>query len=194
MENNPQVGIASGQHGLIPQRSLLLNLELLTENAEYLEGLSLWNAGVRNAKMLAGTGASIFRIDALKQVNGFDDRFSGVGEDVDVALRIVEAGWQMGWHSSVFYETHGGLGTSKELWNKYFWRGYNSWISYTINKNRYFSLARMSPLGSVVGGILRAIKAYKHTHMKRSFLIPLHFTFKMLAWFTGFIKGQTSIH
>ena len=188
MKKNPQVGIATGVPWFLPTSSLVLSLEIITQYADYIDAATKPRNWIKKTRKLPGTGGAIYRFDALKQVNGFDERLN-IGEDIDAASRIVNAGWQIGWNLSKFYERHGGLSTIQQLWKRFFAKGYGCQTLYMKNKY-YFSLTRISPLGSLIGGVVYAIEAYKETHMKKSFLIPLHFTFKMLAWFTGFVKNQ----
>lgn len=188
MKKNPQFGIAIGLPWILPEWSMVLSLEILTVVVSNKQATKPRNL-IWKTEKLPGIGASIFRTDALKKVNGFDERLNSVGEDIDIAYRIVKAGWQIGWDSSVFYETHGGMSTLAQLWKKYFMSGYGLQKVYLRNRN-YFSLVRISPIGSLIAGVLYATAAYKSTYMKMSFLIPFHFTFKMLAWFAGFMQSQ----
>ena len=40
-----------------------------------------------------GTDGTIFRLEALRQVEGFDKNIRGAAEDTDVILRIRKEGW-----------------------------------------------------------------------------------------------------
>jgi GT2 family glycosyltransferase len=138
---------------------------------------------------LIGTGGSTFRVKALKQVKGFDERIKGAGEDIDLVLRIKKAGWVIRPNSAELYELHGGLSKPKDLWKKYFWYGYG--CQRTIRQTREaFSIPRMSPIAGLVAGVFYSFPAYRFLHQKQVFLLPFHFGLKLTAWTFGFMKGQ----
>jgi glycosyltransferase involved in cell wall biosynthesis len=187
MEKHPSVGITSGSLGLVPG-NLVLNLELVPTivNTTVLENHRnfIWKT-----ERLPGTGASIFRVEALRQVGGFDERLKGVGEDQDAARRIKTAGWLIRINNSHFIELHNGMSSIGHLWKKYLWYGYGGYMTYRLNR-RVFSLPRMSPMGGLVIGFFYSLLAYKLLHQKKVFLLPIHFGIKMTAWMVGFMKGQ----
>jgi glycosyltransferase involved in cell wall biosynthesis len=187
MEQNSKVGITAGILGILPG-NIFLNLELIPAIIDHVHYEKPRNF-VWKTEKLPGTGGSIFRVKALKQVNGFDNHLIGVGEDQDVARRIKDAGWLIRLNDAVFYERHGGMSTLRDLWNRYFWYGYGNQSLYRKNR-RLFSLPRMSPPAGFITGFFYSLIAYKLVHQKMVFLLPLHFAFKMTAWSLGFIKGQ----
>ena len=192
MNKHPQVGIAIGFPWILPSWSLVLSLEILANYVEYIQASRPRNLLWKTTR-LPGTGGAIVRMDAMRQIKGFDDKITGVGEDQEVVLRMIAIGWQIGWVNSHYYETYGGMATPRQLWEKYFWRGQGSQIIYLKNKSM-FSLVRISPIGSMIAGVMYAIESYKYTCLKKSFLIPLHFFFKKMAWFAGFVQGQIQRH
>lgn len=187
MEQNSKVGITAGILGILPG-NIFLNLELVPAIIDHI-CYEKPRSFVWKTEKLPGTGGSIFRVKALKQVNGFDDHLIGVGEDQDVARRIKDAGWLIRLNNTVFYERHGGMSTLRDLWNRYFWYGYGNQSLYRKNR-RLFSLPRMSPPAGFITGFYYSLIAYKLVHQKMVFLLPLHFAFKMTAWSLGFVKGQ----
>jgi len=187
MGQNSKVGITAGILG-IPPGNIFLNLELIPAIIDHI-CYEKPRSFVWKTEKLPGTGGSIFRVKALKQVNGFDDHLIGVGEDQDVARRIKDAGWLIRLNDAVFYERHGGMSTLRDLWNRYFWYGYGNQSLYRKNR-RLFSLPRMSPPAGFITGFFYSLIAYKLVHKKMVFLLPLHFAFKMTAWSLGFVKGQ----
>lgn len=187
MEQNSKVGITAGILGFFPGNTFL-NLELIPAIIDHIN-YEKPRSFVWKTEKLPGTGGSIFRVEALKQVNGFDNHLTGVGEDQDIARRIKDAGWLIRLNDAVFYERHGGMSTLTDLWNKYFWYGYGNQSLYRKNR-RLFSLPRMSPPAGFITGFFYSLIAYKLVHQKKVFLLPLHFAFKMTAWSLGFIKGQ----
>ncbi|MEM2143741.1 MAG: glycosyltransferase [Candidatus Jordarchaeaceae archaeon] len=187
MSKNPKVGISVGLVKLV-SKNYVLNLELIPAIITHLNYNKPKNLIWKTAK-LPGTGGAIFRVDALKQVNGFDERISGVGEDQDVAQRIKNAGWLILLNQEPFFELHGGMSTFQDLWKKYFWYGYGAYNIYKLKKPLY-SFIRMSPLAGILTGFLYSIAAYKLMHSKTVFLLPIHYSFKLTAWMFGFIKAQ----
>ncbi|MEM2144292.1 MAG: glycosyltransferase [Candidatus Jordarchaeaceae archaeon] len=187
MVKNPKVGITAGLVKLVC-KNLVLNLELMPTIIDHLNYNKpknfIWKTG-----KLPGTGGAIFRVEALKQVNGFDERISGVGEDQDVAYRIKNAGWLIFLNQEPFYELHGGMSTFQDLWKKYFWYGYGAYKIYKQNRI-LFSLPRMSPVAGILTGFFYSIEAYKRMHSEAVFLLPIHYSFKLTAWMFGFIKAQ----
>jgi len=188
MEKNPEVGITTGFTGFVPG-NLVLNLELtpyMVKHFMFNEPRSyLWRA-----RKLVGTGGATFRVEALRQVNGFSDKFKGAGEDIDAVIRILNSGWVIQVNDAVFYEFHNGLSTLGDLWKKYYWYGYHCEQLYHRSRDAY-SLARMNPPAGFIAGSLYSLKAYRLFGDKSLFLLPFHFCFKMTSWMFGFMKAQT---
>jgi glycosyltransferase involved in cell wall biosynthesis len=187
LEKHPEVGITSGIFKTVPG-NLILNLEVapfIVNQRSYGQPKSfIWKTD-----KLIGTGGSTFRVKALKQVKGFDERIKGAGEDIDLVLRIKKAGWVIRPNSAELYELHGGLSKPKDLWKKYFWYGYG--CQRTIRQTREaFSIPRMSPIAGLVAGVFYSFPAYRFLHQKQVFLLPFHFGLKLTAWTFGFMKGQ----
>jgi len=180
MEENPRVGIAGGRfapyHGS--------NLVEMLENIAYVAYSAKYG---KKAKNLPGTGGAIYRVEAIKEVGGFDQHITGSAEDIDAALRIKSAGWLVCRDVAVFYE--GVEKTWKELWDKYFWHGYGG--HFTFHKHRSdVKIYWMVPPITFLVGLMYSAVAYKLTHRKIFFLLPLHYTFKRIAWCLGFLKAH----
>ena len=173
MENNPKVGVAKAVYGIIPEANLVASLENMSFVAE-------------NSRYECGTGGSIYRTEALRQVGNFDERLRFAGEDHDAAFKISAAGWLLRRSPAVFYEYP--RTTWRNLWTKYFHWGYGLHDACQKNQN-LLVLYEMTPLAGFVGGLRRASIAYKLTHKKRIFLLPLQFVFKLNAWCLGYLKG-----
>ena len=173
MENNPEVGVAKAAYGLIPEANLVASLENMSFVAE-------------NSRYECGTGGSIYRTDALLQAGNFDERLRFAGEDHDAAFKINAAGWLLQRSPAVFYEKP--RTSWRNLWLKYFHWGYGLYDACQTNPN-LLVLYEMTPLAGFVGGLKRASIAYKLTHKKRTFLLPLQFVFKLSAWCLGYLKG-----
>jgi glycosyltransferase involved in cell wall biosynthesis len=187
MEKKPDVGITAGLVSTV-QRNLVLNLELIPAIIEHLnfekpKGF-LWKT-----EKMPGTGGATFRVKALKQVGGFDEKITGVGEDQEIAYRIKNAGWSIRLNDARLYELHGGLSTFRDLWKRYRWYGYGCEKIYRQNR-KIFSLPRMSPVAGILTGFFYSLIAYKLIRQKRVFLLPVHYGLKMTAWLIGFISSQ----
>ena len=180
MEQNPKVGIAKAKYGMLARENIVAALE----NIPFMVDDS--RDGTVNPK-LPGTGGSIYRVEAVKEVNGFDSRMKGVGEDQDAAYRVKEAGWSLCKGPAVFFERREQ--TWKGLWDRYFWYGYGDYHLYRKNRS-IFSLHKMVPPAGFFAGLLYSLIAYRLTRRKVVFLLPFHYAFKMVAWCLGFAKGH----
>jgi glycosyltransferase involved in cell wall biosynthesis len=188
MEKNPDVGITAGVVGLVPG-NLVLNLDLLPSIVNHVlfdrPPSFIWKT-----RKVRGTGGATYRTKALRQVNGFNSQFKGAGEDIDVITRIRNLGWLIKLNDSVLYEFHNGMTTFADLWRKYYWYGYGCQQLYVQNRDA-FSLLRMTPIPSLLAGLLFSSEAYKLFHKKWIFLLPIHYSFKMVSWIFGFMRHQT---
>jgi glycosyltransferase involved in cell wall biosynthesis len=181
MEKNPKVGIGKARYEVIREEKLVATLENIPFMIHDLRNKSL-------SSKLPGTGGSIFRVKAIHQIGGFDERLDGVGEDQDAAFRIKDAGWRIERTSAFFFEMREQ--SWRELWYKYFRYGYGNYKLYRKNRE-VFKPIRMTPLAGFIAGILLSVDAYR-LNRRKTFLVllPFHFTFKMIAWCLGFLKGQ----
>jgi len=176
MEQHPSIGIAVGSFDIRPED----NWVAVLENIGYVIDSSRHQG--RSTSKLLGTEASIFRVEAIRQVGGFDCNIKGAQEDMDIAYRIRAAGWQLYITNAVFYEIQ--KRTWKALWNQHFWYGYGLHFMQHKNKGRNLFLDRS------VDRIPLSCLAYKLTHRKVVFLLPLNFIFKKTALLFGFLKAH----
>jgi len=186
MEQHPEAGIAKATHGMMPKQGLVATLEDIAYMVED------YKFGGQVEEKLPGTGGSIYRRNALEQVCGFDENIKGVGEDLDAAYRIKEAGWLIFRRTpAIFYEKR--KKTWKELWKQYYWYGNSVQYWYGPHAqyppDRIVALHKMIPLAGFLTGLLYCSSAYRLSYTKVTFLLPLHFGFKTAAWFLGFIAG-----
>jgi glycosyltransferase involved in cell wall biosynthesis len=187
MEKNPNVGITAGVFDLVPG-NLVLNLELMPHIVNHVM-FDRPRSFIWKTKKVFGTGGTTFRAKALRQVNGFDNRFKGTGEDQNVAIRIRNLGWLIQVNDAVFYELHNGMSTFMDLWKKYYWYGYGDQTLYVENRDA-FSLPRMSPPAGFITGVVLSSDAYRLRPQKSMLLLPFHYCFKTIAWMLGFIDSQ----
>jgi len=182
MEKNQNVGIAKSKHGML-SGSLVAKLE----NLPYVV-LDYKNNGAVKPGLL-GTGGAIYRTEAIRQIGGFNESIKSVGEDQDAARRIFKKGWLFGRTNTYFYERR--RETWKALWDEYFWWGLG--MHQTLRENKDVAvLYKMNLLFGLFSGIIYSIDAYKLTHQKICFLLPLQFIFKIVAWWTGYFKSLLS--
>ncbi|MFX1537635.1 MAG: glycosyltransferase, partial [Promethearchaeota archaeon] len=154
------------------------------EDIEFL--LSTMFEGKTTSKSL-GTSGCIYRAKAIKEVGGFDPYIIGVGEDMDAENRIRQKGWLLYITSALFYETR--RQTWKSLWKEYYWHGQGG--NRLFRKSwRVFKLHKMLPPVALFDELLLVPKAYKVSRKKSVLLLPLHYTFKRIAWIFGFIKSE----
>ena len=177
MEQNPHVGIVKGRYGFTKESSLvafLENLDFLTAFDEVKDFL------------LASLGASgsIYRVNTIKQIGGFDENITGAGEDTDVEYRIRAAGWKLCIGPAIFYERR--RKTWKALWEEYFWHGKGGFQLYKKNANIIVTW-KIFPLTLLFKKFIQVKRAYKMTHYKGVFMLPVHYIFKRIAWFFGFL-------
>lgn len=182
MEQNPKIGIAKARYGILDEENLVGFLE----NIGYVAVDHMF--GGKMTSRALGTGGSIYRVEAIRQVKGFDASIKGAGEDMDAECRIRRSGWFLFLGSpAVFYERR--RKSLKSLWDEGFWHGYGE--DFTLRKNRkVFALLEMTPMAGLVAGTWYSTNAYKLVRKKIVFLLPLQYSFKRIAWCVGFIKGQ----
>jgi len=172
MEQNPHVGIAGARYRYISKEGKLVNdLQSLLCRAESTD---------------AWMGSNISRIEALRQVGGFDKRIKGACEDIDIIARIKAADWLVSINQEAkFY--HNCRDTWRDLWNEQKWFGYGG---HYISHKHKFVLWRRVPPASFMSGLMLALKVYKLTYQKKSFLLPSQSVFQSIAWCLGFIKSH----
>jgi len=180
MEQNSKVGVAKAKYGIMAGGSMV---EVL-ENAPFviLDSIN----GSLDSK-LPGTGGAIYRVEAIRQAGGFDEKLKGTGEDQDAAFRIKNLGWLIKRSPAIFYERRSR--TWRMIWKKWIWYGFGDYDLYCKNRS-IFSLFKMNPLAGFVNGLLQVAPAYKLIRKKFVFLLPFHMSLEMTAWCLGFIKKQ----
>ncbi len=180
MNAYPFVGIGKGKYSMNRKDNLVAALE----NMEFL--INFHDEGETDSKFL-GTSGCIYRTQAIKDAGGFDENFRGVGEDMDAEYRVRRRGWKLYVTNAVFYEKR--RQTWRSLWDEYFWHGYG-WQS-LLSKNRdMVNFSKLLPPVAVIAEIARVPKAYKLTCQKAAVLLPVHYVFKRVAWFLGFMKSR----
>ena len=182
MDVAPEIGIARGVVGLYSGSNPVSTLENMNELV-----FSHKYAGKSTIK-LPGTSGSIYRVDATKYVGGFDENIQGACEDVDVAYRILASGWLIYITRAKFfidYNKH-----IIDVLNKGYWYGYG--LHLFLHKHSELSdfSYKINPLAGLLEGTLISFVAYKITHKKIAFLLPIFFFIKRIGWSMGFVKAH----
>jgi glycosyltransferase involved in cell wall biosynthesis len=181
MEENPRVGIAKGSYGMYQANvvSTLENMEFVTTNSKQMRRMD------RNP---LGTGGSIYRVKALKNVGGFDSNIKGSGEDADAEYRIKRAGWSLDTNTAIFFEKR--RSSWQSLWKEYFWHGKGG--ASVLKGRSSTSIYKLLPPVAFFIESIRVVVAYKQTQRKVALLLPLHYAFKRTAWLAGVLQSLFS--
>lgn len=183
MDQNPRVGKARGKWKPLYETSLPATFE----NMGLIDYESRHTRPNRTATMLVGIGGSICRLEALLQVGGFDENIAGAGEDIDVAARMLKAGWLLRFSDAEFF--HKQKDTWKGLLKQSFWYGYGG--HYVSHRHKdLVSIWTMTPPVAFVSGVLSSFAAYKSMYRKICFMLPIVRFIKQAVWSLGFIKSH----
>jgi glycosyltransferase involved in cell wall biosynthesis len=185
MEKNPRIGIAKGKQALKIGSSLLATLEAYSRAAgrmlDYLSPKARYKS--------LGTGGAIYRKEIFEKIGKFDENLKGYGEDSDIEIRAKNAGFLLTTVNVNFsdFERHGL--TWKNLWEKYWLRGYYGYYFFHKHKS-LLKHYRMIPPAAFLAGIYASFKLYRLTGLKAVFLIPFLNIFKTTAWYIGFLTRE----
>jgi cellulose synthase/poly-beta-1,6-N-acetylglucosamine synthase-like glycosyltransferase len=183
MENNHSVAVAGGKYGLHMGQGIVADLENLVYAVDSIYG----EKGASKFGHLPGTEGAIYRVEAIRQAGGFDINIKGAAEDSELVYRLITKGWDVKVTNEFFVEsTRNSLFS---LWNQYFWYGYGGHFIFHKNADM-LTLWKMTPPAGFMAGLLRFSGAYMLTHRKMVFLLPLHYTFKRIAWLFGFFRAH----
>jgi len=185
MMRHPKVGIVKGKQALQPGSNMLATLEAYSRAVGRMVDYQSEKA---RSKSL-GTGGSIYRLEAIRQVGGFDRSLKGYCEDSDMEIRFRKKGWLLATTDAYFLDYERLKLTWKNLWSRYWLRGY--YTHYFLHKNKGFiKHCKMFPLAAFLLGFLHANKLFKMTYKKMVFFLPLQYLYKAIAWYFGFIKSH----
>jgi len=176
MESHNDVGIAAGSFGLNPDD----NWVSLIQNIGYVID-SERNNGKQTSRLI-GTEGSIMRTKAIRMAGGFDPKIKGAHEDTFLSYKIRSKGWKFFITKAKFYERQ--RVTWKDLWKQHVWYGYG--LHFVQHKNKGRNLFR----NKTNDRIFLSSLAYKLTHRKVVFLMPLNFVFKYTALVFGLMKAH----
>lgn len=182
MEKHPNVGIAKGFFGVSSRSNRVATLESMGPVV-----LSHKYAGKITTR-LPGAGGSVYRVKAAKQVGCFNESIQGAGEDTDIAFRMLTAGWQI-YITQVEFSAEFTASLEKAL-NKSFWYGYGDHFILHKHKELREILYKSTPLAGFLEGVLTFSAAYRLTHKKIVFLLPIYYFSKRIMWCFGFSKSH----
>lgn len=178
MEKNPKIAIAGGRFLGDPKDNLLACLENIEWKVmDYESGESETPVPIRHF-----CGGTIYRVDAIRTIGGFDENIKGACEDLEAEFRLCKAGWLLYFTTEVgFHDKR--RDTWKDIWKE------NSWYGYGMHyvSHRHGNLVRTS---SFVRDFRRCFTAYKLTRRKVVFLLPVLQVFKKIAGLSGFAKAH----
>jgi glycosyltransferase involved in cell wall biosynthesis len=175
VESHPQCAGARGIQEVSNKVGLLARLESLSLVLE------------RTSRHIYDTNGQIVRVQAVKQVGGFDTHIRGAGEDVDLVLRMERAGWKF----SVIEKTE--LYHTICPWRQFFQKRVRSGYGYHYRLHNRTVVKvlwdQMFPITLLVG-LNDARSAYRLTRQKASFLLPFWYCIRSIPWFIGFGKSH----
>jgi len=178
MELHPKVGAAKARYGFLKN----VNLVAMLENVRAFDLRP-------SSSKLVGTGGSIYRVEAIRQIGGFDGHIRGAGEDIDALIRMRESGWFLSTTQAKFYEKF--KDTWRSLWIQCYWWGYGAHYVHHKHKCAFPLFVRLPPVAFLLG-FLKFFLIYR-THRKiEYFLIPVHNMFKEAAWLLGFTRSHVN--
>jgi len=182
MNVTPEIGIARGVICLYSGSNYVSTLENMNEL------VFSYKYANKSTKKLPGTSGSIYRVEATRYVGGFDEKIRGACEDTDIAYRILTSGWQIYITRAKFFIDYNKR--LVDVLKKGYWYGYGLHLFlHKHSKIRDFSY-KISPFAGLLEGTLISFVAYKITHKKIAFLLPIFSFIKRVGWSIGFVKAH----
>lgn len=183
MEQNNSVAVAAGKCGLHQGQGIVADLE----NVVYAVDSIFEEKKTQKFGFLPGAGGAIYRVKAIIAVGGFDVEIRGAAEDTELDYRLIVSGWDLSKINAFFVESE--RSSLFSIWHEYFWYGRGGHFIYHKDVGA-LTLLKMTPPAGFIAGLMRCSHAYTLTHNKIMFLLPLHYTFKRIAWFIGFFNAH----
>ena len=178
MEKNPNLGAAQGVVFKTVSEATLFNI---------IEARNIITSDSMNRDI--GTGGSIFRLEALQSVGGFDCGIEGAAEDIDVTRRMKALGWTVTVNKLARQRKGHPPSTLKALWQKNFWYGYANHLVFHRYKNRQIITKYLPPI-VLIGGIKSSYMIYRIINTKKVFVFPIFHSYMTIAEFFGFISSH----
>ena len=178
MENRPHVGAAKAV-AVQPATTNIIGV---------IDNLNLVSSTLSNPETI-GTGGSIFRLKALKQVGGFDTEVRGAGEDLDVSKRISAAGWLLATNKSAKLHKACPPKNINQLWRRNFWYGYGNHFLFQKYRDVRIPKEYLLPF-FLWGGLKISCLIYRKNQDKKMLFFPSLYFFGEFAQIMGFILGN----
>jgi glycosyltransferase involved in cell wall biosynthesis len=185
MEKNPNVCVATGTFVRLknPNESLPAALESI----EKYVGSNTFNSE-KSAHGLPPNDTSVYRVEALKQVGGFDTNIRGASEDEDVINRMRGMGWAVTVNGRAKYYAF-PKATWQGMWKEQSWFGHGQHYLGHKNEAYHFQIHHI-PFIRFLVGFREGSKAYRLTSEKKVFLLPFAGVFFTMAWWYGYLQAH----
>lgn len=185
MEKNPQAGVATGKY-TYREGTYKTLISFIQGISKYLGSIEYTHT--KEYRGLPPNDASIYRVEAAKQVGGFDENIRGAAEDEDIIIRMRNKGWIILVNQNARFYAY-TRGTWRGIWEENAWFGYGKHFIWHKHRNLLVRRLRI-PLIDIYIGTKASLKAYRITHKKKVFFIPLVYFFSTLAWWSGFARAH----
>jgi len=146
----------------------------------------LRRAGIKDLESV-GSAGTIYRVKAIKSVGGYDVKIRGAGEDGDLSRRMRKAGWRLAMNPTAYY-FHVTRQNLKGLLKEYYWYGYGAYYVAKKHPGEVTPIRFIPPL-PLFSGLRHSPLIYLLTKDYTSFLLPIHYSLKRLAWIYGYFKA-----
>jgi glycosyltransferase involved in cell wall biosynthesis len=185
MERNRRVCVATGTH--IHKGNTHTSLPASLESLGKYVGSAV-GALAQEDRGIPPNDTSIYRVEAMNQVGGFDTNIRGASEDVDIITRMRRSGWTVAINKEAKYHVFPHASWQR-VWLEGVWFGYGEHFLGHKHKDLHVCMYSI-PAVYFYEGIKEGIRAYKLTFEKKSFLLPVNYVFAKIAWWYGFIKAH----
>jgi glycosyltransferase involved in cell wall biosynthesis len=184
MEKNPKVAVATGMYCF--KKDEKMTLPALLVSLGKCVGSNKFKK--KQQRGLPPNDASVYRIEAARQVGGFDAGIKGASEDEDIMLRMRRSGWLISVNPNAEFYAY-ARETWRDLWNEAAWFGYGQHYLEHKYKGLHMRMYHI-PLIAFYVGLRLGVKAYSLTSIPESFLLSCGNTFMTIAWWFGFLKAD----
>jgi GT2 family glycosyltransferase len=150
------------------------------------------SVGVRVQVENFAIGGSLFRVQPILEVGGFDCQFIVSSEDTDLAAKLTKNGWKIvNLKTSVFYHS------PRTSWRSLF-KQYNSWgrnlavIEKKHGEFEEFSKRKffMDSFFLLFLSLKYTAKTFESSKDLRCALLPIHYVYKRAAFAFGFFSTK----
>ena len=183
----PKIAAVRGAQGITR------NLPLPAALENYVKNIDDTEVGVEAKAIYFAIGGSVLRKNAVIAAGGFNPLFSAVAEDTDLAARLEQIGWQI--HNSahaIFY--HKSRSTWRALFRQY--RNFGQGFA-TANRHHPDTFKRISTIDLIASFLISIAvspryfsRIFKISHNLAFLLLPLHHTYKLVAWLIGYLLSS----